>query len=180
MSKNEFSKTASCTLAIMFLAFMTLSDRLRAEIVQFTSTIDGKQARECQGTGSPATGTATFTLDTETGFVSYEIQFAENLLLGAELFAHVHGPAARCEPASIIYGLPLGNPKTGTAIVDEDEAQDMLKGLHYLNIHTEEVGSGEIRGQIVRIVRTPVLSLWSLLALGLGLLGSGFLVNRRR
>ena len=42
---------------------------------------------------------------------------------------------------------------------------DMLNGLHYVNIHTEEFPGGEIRGQVVPEPSAIALALVGLLAL---------------
>ena len=44
----------------------------------------------------------------------------------------------------------IGAVKEGTGTLQDDQAvQDMLDGLHYVNVHSSAVGPGEIRGQIV-------------------------------
>ena len=143
-------RTTTLSLAYTSLIALLSTSPAAAEIVQFIARIDGEQARECQGTDSPATGIGSFTLDTETGEVSYLVSFEEDELLGNETFAHVHGPAEPCAPGKIVYDLPLGAVKEGTARLDAPAMQAMLDGLHYINIHSTEVGPGEIRGQIVR------------------------------
>ena len=56
----------------------------------------------------------------------------------------------------------------------------MLNGLTYVNVHTENNGPGEIRGQIVRGIEVPLLSLLGILALVSALLSGGTLALRRR
>ena len=60
------------------------------------------------------------------------------------------------------------------------EAQDMLDGLHYVNIHTDLHGGGEIRGQILQDSVIPTVSEWGLAVLALLTLAVGTLVYRRR
>jgi len=66
--------------------------------------------------------------------------------------AHFHGPAGPGENAGVLEALPFGNPKIGTWKYDEAVEEDILNGNVYVNIHTEDNGGGEIRGQIVDMV----------------------------
>ena len=71
----------------------------RADLIEFTVELDGAQAASCAGTGSPGTGSGTFTLDTATGVVSYNITISG--LVSGEGLSHVHGPAAECFTAGV-------------------------------------------------------------------------------
>ena len=124
-----------------------------AEILEFNAVIDGDQAVNCAGSGSPGTGTGSFTLDTITAVVSYNIEFSG--LIGAETASHVHGPAPMCAGAGVLYGLPPGSPKIGSAILVGGAVQDMIDGLHYVNIHSTFNPGGEIRGQIILKIPCP-------------------------
>ena len=97
--------------------------------------------------GSTGTGTGSFTLDTDTGLVNYNIVFSG--LIGAETQSHVHGAAPMCVGAGVVYPLPLGSPKIGSTTLNAAQMADMIAGLHYVNIHSSFNGSGEIRGQVV-------------------------------
>jgi hypothetical protein len=155
--------------------------RLQAELVEFTTVIDGSQANLCLGTGSPATGTGTLILDTQTGTVTYDMNVRTDLLMGRETFAHVHGPGAPCVEGPVLYDLPLGSHKQGTGQVNAQAQADMLKGLHYMNVHTTAAGPGEVRGQIVpKAPKVPALSPWAALSLTLGLVALGSLTLCRR
>ncbi len=48
----------------------------RADLLHFTAALDGVQAADCAGSGSAGTGSGSFTLDTATGIVSYNITFS--------------------------------------------------------------------------------------------------------
>ena len=110
------------------------------------ASIDG--AQETPPNASTSTGTATFTLDDSTGIVSFSI--THDCCDSGESNAHVHGPAAPGVPAGIVYGLPAGSPKIGSSPpLTAQQQADMLAGLHYVNIHSNDFTAGEIRGQIV-------------------------------
>ncbi|MFW6354063.1 MAG: CHRD domain-containing protein [Verrucomicrobiota bacterium] len=64
---------------------------------------------------------------------------------------------------------------TGTwGLGSQSEVEDLFGGLYYVNLHTDAVPSGELRGQIVAV---PEPSALGLLVAGLGLV---FVAQRRR
>lgn len=133
--------------ASIALALALLSPNAHADLISFTANLDASQVAGCAGTGSGATGLGSFLLDTESGTVDYDITF-ENLE-SAEQFSHVHGPAAPCEFAGIIYVLPFGSPKVGFSTLSPDQIQDMIDGRHFVLVHSVDLPGGEIRGQIL-------------------------------
>ena len=124
------------------------------------ASIDGVQ--ETPPNASTSTGSATFTLDDSTGVATFNI--THNCCGSGEILAHVHGPAAPGTPAGIVYNLPLGSPKVGSspALTAQQQA-DMLAGLHYVNIHSNDFNGGEIRGQIILTGTTQLKPTKSLL-----------------
>jgi len=97
-----------------------------------------------------AAGCARIEIDTEANTLSYVIAWSG---FGTdELFAHIHGPADIGENAGVLHTLPNGSPKVGTWTYDESLEADILAGRTYINIHSQEHGSGELRGQIVDLV----------------------------
>ncbi|MEE9293718.1 MAG: nidogen-like domain-containing protein [Phycisphaerae bacterium] len=120
-----------------------------AGTLKFEAIIDGAQANKCVGTGSAASGIGQFTLDTNTGVVSYNITYAG--LGSPESASHVHSPAPECINAGVLYPLPLGSPKIGVANLSAAQMDRMINGLHYVNIHSAQWPGGEIRGQIVLV-----------------------------
>jgi hypothetical protein len=117
-----------------------------ATLHHFTVTIDG--AQETPPNASPSTGSGTFTLDTVTGIATFSI--THDCCGSGEFAAHVHGPAAPGVPAAVIYFLPAGNPKVGSSpVLTAQQQADMIAGLHYVNIHSNSLMAGEIRGQIL-------------------------------
>jgi hypothetical protein len=153
--RNRVLRVWTVTPVLVLFVALTLSRSARAELIEFVVRLDGQQANDCFGTGSPATGGGTLVVDTDTGSVTYDISVRTDLLLGEEVFAHVHGPAPRCQNAAILFDLPLGPEKQGSGRLNAQGVADMLRELLYMNIHTRAHLPGEIRGQIVRAPEVP-------------------------
>ena len=144
-------------LAIGFLvalALLTWGAAADAE-TRFNAVLDGTQA----GTNSSATGEGTFILRDDDTF-EYNIAFSP--LASGELVSHVHGPAPAGQPAGVVFALPLGSPKVGsTGPLTPAQKSDLLAGLWYVNVHSNQFTSGEIRGQIVPQVVPVEDATWS-------------------
>ncbi|MBL8857249.1 MAG: CHRD domain-containing protein [Planctomycetes bacterium] len=104
------------------------------------------EAQETPPSGSTATGSARFLLNTVTNELHYDITLSG---LVGETAAHLHGFAGPGVPAGVLYALPIGNQKDGVINYLESEEPSILAGLTYVNIHTGAFPGGEIRGQVV-------------------------------
>jgi hypothetical protein len=120
--------------------------------VTYQVTLDGPQDSLPNVTG---TGMATVTLNTTTGAVSVS-NGTYTGLTGAATMAHIHGPAAPGVSAGVIVPLTVtaGTPVTsgtfgGTGTLTTVQIGYMTSGMTYLNIHTADNTSGEIRGNIL-------------------------------
>lgn len=94
-------------------------------------------------------GTFTGIYDDETDTFYYSFSWS---LESSATAAHFHGPADRGENASVLIGLGPVSGQTGTTegsvmLTDEQETQ-MLDGLWYVNVHSENHAPGAIRGQV--------------------------------
>jgi hypothetical protein len=115
----------------------------------FSATLSG--ASETPPNASPGTGTGTFVLVppdpmTTTQKLVYHIEFTGTV--GAEQEAHIHKGAGGVS-GPIIIPLPLGKQKDDVLSLTGQQVSDLLAGLLYVNIHTNIVVFGELRGQIV-------------------------------
>lgn len=107
----------------------------------YIAALDGPAS----GTNSPATGSATLTLNTAGTEVSYVVTFTG--LTGAETGAHFHNaPPGMAGPR--FHTLIFGSPKIGTWAVGPVEVAELNEGRVYINIHSTLFGAGEIRGNI--------------------------------
>jgi hypothetical protein len=80
---------------------------------------------------------------------------------------HIHGPAGPGTNADVLVSLvpdnfPASDPAKGGVIFANlqwptNDAEDLLTGLTYLNIHTTQYPGGEIRGQLIPINEPPVV-----------------------
>lgn len=133
----------ACTLLIVLSATLAVAGAASAQ--SYVATLEGAQEVPPQAT--PATGSATLTLD-GAKMLSFSISYSG--LVGTETGAHIHGPAGVGVNAGVVFPLPPGNPKAGMVgpLTPAQEA-DLNAGLYYINVHTSMFPGGEIRGQIV-------------------------------
>jgi hypothetical protein len=124
--------------------------------VVLQADLSGKQ--EVPPTKSTGTGNATAILNTATDELTWSINYRG--LSGAAVSAHIHGPSdpGKNSVAQIDIGKSaLGSPIRGSAEVTPQEAQQILEGKWYVNIHTARNLGGEIRGQLRPVPSATVL-----------------------
>jgi hypothetical protein len=133
-------------------AFYRVSDLALVSNWPLNAQLSGANERPIPVT-TPATGTADLHLTGNT--LSFSIQFAD--LTGPLNGAHIHGPAGPDESAGVLVDLdPFTGGLTGTSgtlsgtvVLTAEQKTALLSGKTYLNFHTQQNPTGEIRGQIL-------------------------------
>lgn len=115
-----------------------------AEVTNFTAQL----APSADVTDSSGSGSLEATYDSDTMEFAWTITY--DGLTGPANAAHFHGPAAEGEDAGPIVPISgaLDSPIEGSATLSEEQATQLMDGLWYFNIHTEQYPGGEIRGQV--------------------------------
>lgn len=195
------NRTALALLTAASLSFPAAS--ANANIITFSGNLTGTQ--EVPPNASPGTGLAVITIDDVLHTMQVDVVWAN--LLSPTTIAHIHccaPPGSTAIPATGVPtfpGFPAGTTSgTFSALFDLDDAgminpafvtanggttaaafdaflTGMLAGNAYFNIHTQQFGPGEIRGQLAPV---PEPSTWGMLLLGFAAVGLTFRRNRRR
>ncbi len=118
-----------------------------AKTLSFSATL--APTSEVPPTTSPASGTATATLNTRTRELTYEIDFQG--FTNEVTMAHFHGPAAVGVNAGVQVALgekPV-SPIKGSAKLTKTQEKQLEDGLWYVNVHSTAFPKGAIRGQVM-------------------------------
>ena len=140
-------RTFAATLAAALL--IAVASPAHAERVRLSANLDG--VSEVPPVESPATATATVWFDKETGAVSWDVYWSG--LSGPLTAAHFHGPASKTNRADVqvdLGGNGFHSPFRGSATLNDEQAEQLLAGKWYINLHTAAHPDGEIRGQVLR------------------------------
>lgn len=131
------------------------------QLVHFGATLSGWQ--ETPPVDTPATGWAMATLDLSTLQFEYEHSFSG--LLAPQTATHIHR-APLGVPGPVLLPLPLGSDVTYSTLITSEQAQDLLNGLWYTNIHSTLFPAGEIRGQLMPVPEPSTYAIAGVILLG--------------
>ena len=110
---------------------------------------DLKASNEVPPGTSKGTGSVTVTYDSATKKLSWKGNYSG--LTGPAIAAHFHGPAPAGKNAGVMIPInPDGPSFEGSATLNEAQANALMGGNIYVNIHTAAHKAGEIRGQVVK------------------------------
>ncbi|MGB7406616.1 MAG: CHRD domain-containing protein [Pacificimonas sp.] len=182
-----------------------LAIALPAQAITVISVANLSGDQEVPPVETQAFGSATFTVDTDTQLLDFSLevngitieQLFDNLVAAPVGPIHLHNaPAGANGPIVIPFPFDTGYEATDTGfrLTREDYLFDdalaisgadvgfsdfvsaLRDGLYYINVHSDQFGSGELRGQLAVTVPEP----GAIGLLGLGLLGLGALRRRTR
>ena len=154
---NRRSMLGFCTGGAATAWLATSATRARAADTTFKATLNG--ASEVPANQTAGTGTCTATYDPATKQLSWNGTFSG--LTGAATAGHFHGPAPVGQNAGVVIWLsekpvqgapraPFDSPFQGSTTLTDQQANDLLAGNWYVNVHTAANPGGEIRGQLVK------------------------------
>ncbi|HEY6430950.1 MAG TPA: CHRD domain-containing protein [Acetobacteraceae bacterium] len=137
-------------LGVAGLALGGLTATAQAAPMKMTVPLTG--AQQVPPVQTPGHGSADLTYDPSSRVLTWNITF--NGLSGPATMAHIHGPAPTGKNAGVEVwlskqGQPAASPIKGQATLTPAQAQQLMAGNTYINIHTQAHPGGEIRGQIM-------------------------------
>ena len=109
-------------------------------------------AQQVPAVETPGSGSADLTYDPATRALTWSITFTG--LSAPATMAHIHGPAAAGKNGPVVIwlsnkGTPPASPIKGEATLTPEQAQELMAGDLYINVHTQAHPGGEIRGQLL-------------------------------
>jgi CHRD domain/PEP-CTERM motif len=147
-----------------------------AALIEFAATMTGSQ--EVPPTPSAGTGLSMVQLNDVADTITVNTSFSG--LTSPATLAHIHGPAPVGADAPVLFpftGVPnatSGTIPTQAFTLTTTQIGQLEAGLFYVNVHTPNFPTGEIRGQLLRVPEPTTLGL-----LGLGLAGAAIMLRRR-
>lgn len=127
-----------------------LDDEVEFEDIQLLG------ANEVPAVTSSGSGTLNATYNMDTKVITYSVTWTLGDVGDDVVGMHFHGPASTTEVAPIIIEITppatnrdyIGSVSGTTRALTDDEEDDLLAGLWYVNIHSNTYPDGELRGQV--------------------------------
>jgi len=119
----------------------------------------GKEVPKPTGVRANAGGTFAggLTRKGKAGTLAWRLTFRG--LTGRALSAHVHlGKPGKAGPVAVALCGPCRSGARGSTKVNARTVSALLKGGTYVNVHTAKNQAGEIRGQVVKGGKAPVVT----------------------
>jgi hypothetical protein len=111
--------------------------------IKVTAILSG--ANEVPNTTTPATGTVSGTYNEETNALEMAITYQQM----TPTAWHIHRAAKGSNgPVVLDLGKTFTSPYTYTKTLTEEQEDELLDGMYYVNIHSTKHPNGEIRGQL--------------------------------
>ena len=143
------SKVSPHFSLIAFACGVSLACSLPALAVTVDLKADLKASNEVPPNESKGAGSVTATFDTDSNKLSWKGSVSG--LIGTVTAAHFHAAEAGRNGAVAvpITGADKGSFE-GSATLTDTQAEDLMAGKWYVNIHTTTYKAGEIRGQMTK------------------------------
>jgi hypothetical protein len=139
------------TLALSAALALGFCGAALADVVKWSAKLDQAQEGDFKTKVDGAMGSATGTLDTTTGAMTWSVTWMG--LSGPATMMHFHGPAAMGKNAGVAVNIGsmsgLASPSAGTGTLTPDQVKQVMGGMWYINVHTAANPGGEIRGQVM-------------------------------
>lgn len=148
MRTAMFHRLVVPALCLAGAAALWAGPTLAASSEKFETQLSGQN--QVPPVDTQGSGTAEFRYNPSTHRLSWHIDYKD---LSSEVTgAHIHEGAAGANGKVLVpllkKGSNMASPIKGSATLTEDQAKDIMSGNTYVNIHTKDHPSGEIRGQI--------------------------------
>ncbi len=130
---------------VLTVGFILAATAGQAETIALAAHLLGGSA--VPANASDAFADAEFAYDDQTRQLDYYVNYDGIAPTRVDL----HGPAGAGETAGSILSFPLsGSPLNGKLTLSPDQAEMLLSGRIFLDIHSAAFPQGEIRGQVVK------------------------------
>jgi hypothetical protein len=141
------ASVTSSLIALACSAPLALATPSMAAMINLKANL--KASSEATPNESKGTGSVTATFDTDSNKLSWNGSVSG--LSGPVTAAHFHSAdVGKNGPVAVpIIDADKGSFE-GSAILTDTQAEDLMAGKWYVNIHTATYKAGEIRGQVTR------------------------------
>jgi hypothetical protein len=140
--RPAISRTGVVALALS--ASFALSTQAFSAMVTFRAELTGPN--EVPPNEQPGRGSLAATYDTASKKLTWTGTYSG--LTGRPTGIHFHGPASPNDNAKAV--LLIKSLLEGSAILSDAQADNLVAGDWYVDIHTRAYPTGEIRGQVMR------------------------------
>ena len=136
-------------IGVLALVGVAWAGFAHAQPVSFSVQLSG--AEQVPAVQTAGAGKADLTYDATTRVLTWSIAYSG--LSSPATMAHFHGPAAAGANGPVALwlskqGSPADSPIKGEATLSPAQAEQFAAGQWYVNVHSKDHPSGEIRGQV--------------------------------
>ncbi len=148
MSETFVPRAGLMGLALMASIACLVANTAYADTVALQANL--QPSSEVPPRVSKGHGILNATFDTTSKTLQWTITYGD--LSGPPTMAHFHGPAPVGQNAKVQVAIDkaaLASPIKGEAKLTDEQANELMGGQYYFNIHTKQNPTGEIRGQVM-------------------------------